>query len=309
MIAVLGVGGLFRTHRPAALGAKDTLLIADFTNTTGDPVFDGTLRQGLSVQLEQSPFLSLVSDGRIQQTLQMMGQNPDAKLTPKIAQDLCQRVGSAAAIEGLIAQIGTPYLLTVKAVKCSDGETLASTEAQASDKDHVLDALGKASSEIRQKLGESLSTVQKFDTPLEQATTPSLEALKALSLGRKAQREKGNLTAIPFFKRAIELDPNFASAYASLGTAYNNFGEASSARENLQKAYELRDRVSEREKFHISAYYYNGVTGQLEQANQACELWAQAYPRDYVLPASWESITCISVNMRERLQKLSRACA
>ena len=255
---------------------KDTIVLADFTNTTGDPVFDGTLRQGLSVQLEQSPLLSIVSDQKIQQTLQMMGQKPDARLTPEIARELCQRTASAAVLNGSIAQIGTPYLLTLKTVNCSNGETLASTEAQASDKNHVLDALGKTASEMRNKLGESLSTVQKFDTPLEQATTPSLEALKAFSSGRGAASPP---LAIPFLKRAIELDPNFAVAYAWLGVWFTSIGEPSIAADYTSKAYELRDRASEPEKYFISAIYYKEVTGNLEKAEQSCKLWAQDYPR------------------------------
>src|SRR6516225_3967766 len=186
----------------------------------GTPVFDGTLRQGLSVQLEQSPFLSIISDQQIQQTLQMMGQPAGTKLTPMIARELCQRTASAAVLDGSIAQIGTRYLLTLKAVNCASGESLASTEAQASDKNHVLDALGKTASEIRNKLGESLSTVRKYDTPLEQATTPSLEALKAFSLGMKTWEGRGDSAGIPFLKHAIELDPNFALAYAMLGRFY-----------------------------------------------------------------------------------------
>ena len=209
LLLVLAVGGYVYFHRTPKLTDKDTIVLADFTNTTGDPVFDGTLRQGLSVQLEQSPFLSIISEQQIQQTLQIMGQKPDAKLTSDIARELCQRTASAAVLDGSISQIGTPYLLTVKAVNCSDGATLASTEEQASDKNHVLDALGKMASEMRNKLGESLSTVQKFDTPLEAATTPSLEALKAFSSGKRATSPP---VAITFYKRAVELDPNFAVA-------------------------------------------------------------------------------------------------
>jgi len=273
----LAVGGwLFFSRKAHALTDKDTIVLADFTNTTGDTVFDGTLRQGLSVQLEQSPFLSIVSDQKIQQTLQMMGQKPDARLTPEIARELCQRTASAAVLNGSIAQIGTPYLLTLKTVNCSNGETLASTEAQASDKNHVLDALGKTASEMRNKLGESLSTVQKFDTPLEQATTPSLEALKAFSSGRVAASPP---LAIPFLKRAIELDPNFAVAYAWLGVWFTSIGEPSIAADYTSKAYELRNRASEPEKYFISAIYYKEVTGDLEKAEQSCKLWAQDYPR------------------------------
>jgi eukaryotic-like serine/threonine-protein kinase len=280
LIFALAVGGwLFFSRKAHALTDKDTIVLADFTNTTGDAVFDGTLRQGLSVQLEQSPFLSIISDQQIQQTLQLMNQKPDAKLTPEIARELCQRTGSAAVLGGSITQIGTPYLLTLKAVNCASGETLASTEAQASDKSHVLDALGKTASEIRNKLGESLSTVRKFDTPLEQATTPSLEALKAFSSGITVHTAVSDAAAIPFFKHAIELDPNFALAYAWLGVVYTDVGEPSIAADYTRKAYELRDRASEPEKYFITARFHKVVTGNMEKAEQACQLWIQAYPR------------------------------
>ncbi len=280
LVIGLAVGGwLFLSRKAHALTDKDTIVLADFTNTTGDTVFDGTLRQGLSVQLEQSPFLSIISDQQIQQTLQMMGQKPDAKLTPEIARELCQRTGSAAVLDGSIAQIGTQYLLTVKAVNCVSGESLASTEAQASDKNHVLDALGKTASGIRNKLGESLSTVQKFDTPLQQATTPSLEALKSLSSGNKVSYATGEAAAIPFYQHAIELDPNFALAYAWLGRMYGDIGESGMAADYTRKAYELRDRTSEPEKYFISASFYMEVTGNMEKAEQTCELWIQSYPR------------------------------
>jgi Flp pilus assembly protein TadD/predicted Ser/Thr protein kinase len=283
-IVVVGLavsGWLFFSRKAHALTDKDTIVLADFTNATGDTVFDGALRQGLSVQLEQSPFLSIISDERIQQTLQMMGQKPDTKLTPEIARELCQRTGSAALLDGSISQIGTPYLLTLKAVNCSNGETLASAETRASDKNHVLDALGKTASEIRSKLGESLSTVRKLDTPLEQVTTPSLEALRAYSLGRKAMAGGAWAAAVPFFQRAIQLDPNFAIAYARLGTSYSNLGELTLSIENIQKAYELRERTSERERFYIEAHHYDLVTGDWEKARQVYELWAQTYPRDW----------------------------
>jgi tRNA A-37 threonylcarbamoyl transferase component Bud32/Flp pilus assembly protein TadD len=278
-VLALSVAGYFYFRRTPKLTDKDTIVLADFTNTTGDLVFDGTLRQGLSVQLEQSPFLSIISDQQIQQTLQMMGQKPDAKLTPEIARQLCQRTGSAAVLDGSIAQIGTPYLLTVKAVNCSNGATLASTEAQAGDKNHVLDALGKTAAEMRNKLGESLSTVQKFDTPLEQASTQSLEALKAFSSGRKVLDTTGSAAAIPFFKHAIELDPNFALAYAMLGRMYGDVGESGMAADYTRKAYELRDRTSEAERYFITASFHIAVTGDMEKAQQSCELWIQAYPR------------------------------
>jgi serine/threonine protein kinase/predicted Zn-dependent protease len=294
LVGVLVVGVLYwRSHRTMKLTDKDTIVLADFTNTTGDPVFDGTLRQGLSVQLEQSPFLSIISDQQIQQTLQMMGQPADTKLTPTIARELCQRTASTAVLDGSIAQIGTQYLLTLKAVNCVSGKSLASTEAQANDKNHVLDALGKTASEIRSKLGESLSTLQKFDTPLEQATTPSLDALQAYSLGRKVSGNADWASCVSFLQRAIHLDPNFAMAYARLGTCYRNRGETTLGSENTQKAYELRERVSEREKSYIESHYYENVTGSLERARQANELWAQTYPRD------WQPLPPLSGNYVE----------
>ncbi|MGC1254744.1 MAG: protein kinase family protein, partial [Candidatus Acidiferrales bacterium] len=282
LVIGLAVGGwLFFSRKAHALTDKDTIVIADFTNTTGDAVFDGTLRQGLSVQLEQSPFLSIVPDQQIQQTLKMMDQKPDVKLTPEVARELCQRTGSAAVLNGSITQIGTQFLLTLKAVNCVSGESLASTEAQASDKNHVLDALGKSASEIRNKLGESLSTVQKFDTPLEQATTSSLDALQAYSLGRRASAGSSWAAAVPLFQRAVSLDPNFAMANARLGTCYTNLGEITLGAENTRKAYELRDRVSEREKFYIESHYYQNATGDLEKARQVLQLWVDTYPRDW----------------------------
>jgi serine/threonine protein kinase/tetratricopeptide (TPR) repeat protein len=279
----LSVAGYFYLHRVPKLTDRDTIVLADFANTTGDPVFDGTLRQGLSVQLEQSPFLSLIPEQQIQHTLQMMGQKPDARLTPAIAQELCQRTSSAAVIDGSVAQIGAQYLLTVKAVNCSNGELLASTEAQAGDKNHVLDALGKMASDIRNKLGESLNTVQKFDTPLEQASTPSLEALQAFSVGWKTMIGKADYAAaLAWFRRATLLDPKFAMAYATLGNCYAVLGESRLAAENLQKAYELREQLSEFEKFYIETHYFQYVSGDQEKARQTYELFAQTYPRSVV---------------------------
>jgi len=282
------VGVLYFRFRPAAtLTEKDTVVLADFTNTTGDTVFDGTLRQGLSAQLEQSPFLGLLSDQRVAQTLALMAQPKDARLTRELAREVCQRTGSAAVLDGSIAQIGTQYLLTLKAVNCSSGESLASAEVQASDKNHVLDALGKLASEIRSKLGESLASVKKYDAPAENVTTPSLEALQAYSLGYQTQFVKrDNAAAIPLFQRAVSLDPNFAMAYARLGTNYSGLGETARAAENARKAYELRERVSEREKFYIVSHYGQFVTGNLEATRKAYELWAQTYPRDDTPPTN-----------------------
>jgi eukaryotic-like serine/threonine-protein kinase len=279
VIMGLAVGGwLFYGRRAHALTEKDTIVLADFANSTGDAVFDGTLRQGLSVQLEQSPFLKIISDQQIQRTLELMDQKPDAKLTPDIARELCQRTASAAVLDGSIAQIGTQYLLTLKAVNCENGESLASTETQASDKNHVLDALEKMASQIRNKLGESLSTVQKFDTPLEQATTPSLEALKALSSGRKILTSAGESAATPYFKRAVELDPNFAVAYAYLGIATTSAGEPILGAGYTRKAYELRDRTTEAEKYLITATFQKEVSGNIEAAEQTQTLDAGLSP-------------------------------
>jgi tetratricopeptide (TPR) repeat protein len=270
---------LFLTRGRTVVTAKDTVVLADFANQTGDPVFDDTLRQGMAIELDQSPFLKLVSEERIHQTLSLMGQPADAKLTPAIARELCQREGSAAVLDGSIAQIGAQYLLTLKAIECANGESLASTETRATDKNHLLEALGKTASAIRYKLGESLSAVQKFNTPLEQATTPSLEALKALSSGRKVWFVEGEAGAIPFYKRAIELDPNFALAYAWLGISFTTLGEPSVGARYTRRAYELRERTSEPEKYLISAAFHKEVTGDIEKAQQSCKLWKEDYPR------------------------------
>jgi tetratricopeptide (TPR) repeat protein/tRNA A-37 threonylcarbamoyl transferase component Bud32 len=299
VIGLAVYGWLFYSRKAHALTEKDTIVLADFTNTTGDPVFDGTLRRGLAVQLEQSPFLSLISDRRIQETLRLMKRPPDARLVPEIARELCQRTGSVAVLEGSIGQVGAQYSLVLRAVNCSSGDSLVSTEAQASDKNHILDALGKAATEIRSNLGESLSTVEKFDTPLRQATTGSLEALQAYSLGRDAMGRTDNAAAKLFFQRAIRLDPNFAMAYASLGNAYGNLGETSLAAENTKKAYELRERVSEREKLYIESHYYGIVSGDLEKARQAYELWAQTYPRD-VTPLNNLGVMYIELGQYEK---------
>jgi tetratricopeptide (TPR) repeat protein len=281
-LCLAGWGAWLLSTRRAqpALTDKDTIVIADFANTTGDPVFDGTLRLGLSVQLEQSPFLSIVPDEQIQQVLQMMGRKPDAKLAGASAREVCQRTGSAAVLEGSISQIGAQYDLILKAVECTTGASLASTDARAADKSHVLDALGSAAAAIRTKLGESLRTVQQFDTPLQQATTPSLEALQAFSSGVKVlSGPGGSPAAIPFFRRAIELDPKFAIAYAMLGRVSIDVGDATEATDATRRAYRLRDRASEWERYFIAAAYDLLVTGDLQKAEETCQLWIAAYPR------------------------------
>src|SRR5882724_5155932 len=280
VIVAAGISGglLWRARQARRLTEKDTIVLGDFANSTGDAVFDGTLREGLSVQLQQSPFLSLVSGEGIQQTLQMMGQPGNVRLTPQIAREVCQRTNSTTALDGSIALIGTRYDLIVKAVNCVNGDLLASTEAQANDKSHVLDALNTTASEMRRKLGESLNTVQKYNTPLEQATTPSLEALQAFSLGVKATFG-GDVAAVAFFRTAIHLDPNFAAAYDAMGNENQWIGTALAV-ENTRKAFELRTRVSEREKLIIEGDYYNFVTGDLMKARQSFILGEQIYPRE-----------------------------
>jgi serine/threonine protein kinase/Flp pilus assembly protein TadD len=287
-LAALATGFYFwRARQSSKLTEKDTIVLADFTNTTGDAVFDDTLKQALAIQLEQSPFLSLVSEERIQQTLRLMNQSPDARLTPKIARELCLRTQSAAVLEGTIASLGSNYVLGLKAVNCSTGNAVAQEQASADGKERVLQTLGDAAVRLRGKLGESLSTVEKFATPVEQATTSSLEALQAYSLGRKTMTGLNDFAgAVAPLQRAIRLDPNFAMAYASLGTIYSNLGEKNQSAENTRKAYELRDRVSEREKFYIESHYYHYVAGDLEKAGQVYELWARAYPRDDVPPTN-----------------------
>ncbi len=288
VVAGLVAGAIYiKAYQATPLTGKDTIVLADFTNTTGDVVFDDTLKQGLAVQLEQSPFLSLISERRIRETLPLMGQAPDARITPAIARELCQRMEGAAELEGSIASLGSEYVLGLKATNCGTGGSLANVQVTADSKEHVLKALDEGAISLRSKLGESLSTIEKFDTPVEQATTPSLEALQSYSLGRKMMTAKADyLAAVPLYQKAISEDANFAMAYASLGTAYHNLGEKDLAAVNTKKSFELRGRVSEQEKYYIESHYYHFVTGNLEEAGKAYELWGQAYPRESVPPAN-----------------------
>ena len=287
MLALL-VGAYFYFHRSPKLTDKDTIVLADFVNTTGDPVFDGTLRQGLAVQLGQSPFLSLVSDERIQQSMRLMGQPADARLTPELAKEICERTAGAAVLDGSIASLGIQYVLGLRAKNCRTGDVLDEEQVQAARKEDVLNALNQIASKFRTRIGESLTTVEKHSTPLAQATTPSLDALKAYSAGRRVlMAPTANASAVPLFKRAIEIDPKFAMAYASLGFTYGFMGEPTLSAENTTKAYELRERASEAEKFFITASYDLEVTGNLEKAQQTCEMWAQTYPRQ------WDPLTLL----------------
>jgi DNA-binding winged helix-turn-helix (wHTH) protein/tetratricopeptide (TPR) repeat protein len=269
------------SSRHAPLTDRDTVVLADIVNSTGDPVFDDALRQGLSSQLEQSPFLNLLSDERIAATLPLMAQPKDSRLTHELARDVCMRTGSAAVLEGAISQVGTQYLLTLKAVNCSNGDSLGSTESQAIDKNHVLEAMAKAASEMRNKLGESLASVQKYDAPPDDVTTSSLDALKAYSLGYRAMVIRNDYaSAISLFQRAMSLDSDFAMAFARIGTCYSVLNDNARATENITKAYEFRKGVSEWEMLYITSHYEHFVTGNMEAARKAYELSLQTYPRD-----------------------------
>ena len=282
LIALLVAGGLYYgSHRSKPLTDKDTIVLADFANTTGDPVFDGTLRQGLAAQLEQSPFLSLISDQGIAQTLELMSQPKQARLTPELARDVCQRTAGAATIEGSISSLGSQYVLGLKAVNCRTGDLLSEEQVAANGKEQVLEALANVATKLRGRLGESLASVQKYDAPQERVTTPSLEALQAYGLGMQAYDVTNDYAAaIPLFQRAVSLDPNFAMAYLRLGQSYQPLSELARAAESTRKAYELRGRTSEREKLEISSFYEIIVTGNLEAARTSYELFAQTYPRD-----------------------------
>jgi eukaryotic-like serine/threonine-protein kinase len=284
LILVVGIGAWLSYSRKAhALTDKDTLVLADFTNSTGDPVFDDTLRQGLAVQLEQSTLLNLVSEERIQQTLSLMGRPPGARLTPDVAREICARTDGAAVLDGSIASLGSQYVLGLRATNCRTGNILDQEQSQAAKKEDVLTALSQMASKFRMRVGESLATVRQHDTPLEEATTPSLEALKAYSLGWQRNTSAGVDAGLPFFKRAVEIDPKFAMGYAALGLYYGASGESNLAAENIRKAYELRDRASDKERFFITAYYDGRATGNQEKAQQTCEQWAQIYPREWTV--------------------------
>jgi DNA-binding winged helix-turn-helix (wHTH) protein/tetratricopeptide (TPR) repeat protein len=278
-VLALSVGVYFYLRRTPKLTDKDTIVLADFSNTTGDSVFDGTLRQGLAVQLEQSPFLSIISEQRIQQVLSLMGKPADARLTPEFAREICERTASAAVLDGSIASLGSQYVLGLRAEDCRTGDVLAEEQVQAARKEDVLNALGQIASKFRSRVGESLTTVKKYDVPLAEATTPSLEALKAYSAGWQVVSSTGSAAAVPFFSRAIQIDPNFASAYAALGRMYGDIGESVLSAQNTDKAYQLRDHASDQERFFISLTYELQVTGNLEKAQQICDLWVRAYPR------------------------------
>jgi eukaryotic-like serine/threonine-protein kinase len=281
---LLVAGGIFywqQRSRAPLLTDKDTIVLADFTNTTGEPVFDETLRQGLAIQLEQSPFLSMVSDDAIQRTLGLMGQKAGTRLTSEIAKEICERIGAAAVLDGSVAKLGSQYVLGLRAKNCRTGEILDQEQVQAAKIEDVMSALSQIAIKFRTKVGESLATVRQHGASLEEATTASLDALKAYSAGMKHLTTDHDLPAgVPLFRRAIEIDPKFAVAHAALGFTYGLLGQPALSAESNRRAYDLRDRASDREKFFIAATYEAQVTGDLEKAMQTCEQWVQAYPRE-----------------------------
>ncbi len=278
VVVAFAVGGYWRWGGRPALTEKDTIVLADFTNTTGDDVFNDALKEGLAVELDQSPFLNILSEGKVSQQLRYMGQSSEQRLTPELAREVCRREGSKAMLLGSIALIGTHFVIGLKAVSCSNGDSLGKEQVEAQRREDVLREMHAAAGRLRKKLGESLASIQKYDTPLEQATTSSLEALQAYSMAMKIWRARQDVAAIPLFKRAVELDPSFALAYSDLAIMYSDQGEAGVSAEYSRKAYALRDRVTERERFSIDSTYFQSVTGELEKAAQVNEEWRQVYP-------------------------------
>ncbi|MHC4696941.1 MAG: tetratricopeptide repeat protein, partial [Planctomycetota bacterium] len=282
VVLALVLAAAFSYYRRApALTESDYILLADFVNTTGEPVFDGTLKQALAVQLEQSPFLNIVPEQRVSETLRFMGRSPDERMTSRVAREICQRQGVKAMLTGSIQSLGSNYVITLSAEDSRSGDSLAREQVEAAGKEKVLRALGKAASRLRRKLGESLSSLEKFDAPIGKATTSSLDALKAFTLGQAQRAKWDEPESVTFFKRSIELDPNFAMAYGTLGTVYGNLGEIDLSITYKKQAYDRRDRVSEPERLYITAHYYEGVTGETDKAIETYKLWKQTYPRHW----------------------------
>jgi len=308
VVIAAGVAGYFYTHRPAPkLTEKDTIVVGDFANSTGDPVFDDALKQALSVSLRQSPFLNVLSDEKVAATLKLMTKPVNTPLTPNVAQELCQRADSKAYIAGSVASLGSQYVIGLKAVNCLNGDILAQEQATAAGKEKVLDVLGEAAGKLRGQLGESLASVKKFDAPLAQETTPSLEALKAASIARRVSREKGSAEALPIFQRAIELDPNFATAIEGVGIMYGNVGQPTRGQEYLNKAFALRDRASEREKLHITSMYYMASTGELDKAIETFREWQENYPRDDIAYTNLGSLEANEGKMEQGAEQMREA--
>jgi serine/threonine protein kinase/tetratricopeptide (TPR) repeat protein len=309
LVIGLAVGGwLYFARRAHALTDRDTIVLADFANSTGDPVFDDTLRQALTVALNQSPFLNVLSENKIAATLKLMSRPTDTKLTPDVARELCERVGSRAYMAGSIASLGSQYVLGLKAVNCQSGDSLGQEQVTAAAKEKVLDALGQGAAKMRGELGESLASVQKFDVPLIEATTSSLEALKAYSLGGKVERQKGSVAALPYVERSIQLDSNFAMGYRAVAIAYYNMGELERAREYYSKAFELREHAGGRERQMIVSDYYSAVTGELNKAAQSYQQLIESYPRD---AAAYGNLATVYMQMAqyEKSIEASRQCS
>ena len=290
LLVAIAAGVFFYSRRSQAMTEKDSILLADFINTTGDSVFDGSLKQALAVQLEQSPYLNVLPHSRIQEALRFMGRSPDERLTSDVAREICVREGVKAMLTGSIAGLGSHYVIDLNAVNAQTGDSLGRAQVEAESKEQVLKSLDKAASDLRQKLGESIGSVQKFTTPLQQATTSSLEALQAFTLGQADHQKLEDEKSIPHLKRAIELDPNFAMAYATLGVVYGNLSQPKQQRENLTRAFELKDRASERERLYISAHYYSEGTGEIDKAAEIYEQWKQTYPRETV---PWDNLALL----------------
>jgi tetratricopeptide (TPR) repeat protein len=304
VVLALVVGAIRFFHPTPRLTARDSILVTEFVNLTGDTIFDGTLKKALSVDLEQSPYLNVFSEARVQQTLKFMGRPPDTQISSEVGREICQRNGIKAMLSGSIASLGSQFVITLDTINADTGDSLGRAQTQAGSKEEVLDSLGKAASQLRAKLGESLASVQKFDKPLQEATTSSLEALKAFTLGDVQHWIREELAAIPFYQRAIALDPNFALAYARLGTVYSNMGQSERSEEYRTKAFDLRDRASERERFYITAHYYTD-SGQLEKGLQAYELYKQTYPRDST-PYNNLAVTYSGLGLFEKALKNAR---
>jgi tetratricopeptide (TPR) repeat protein len=281
VLLAAGVGFLF-THRAKALTEKDSILLTEFVNTTGDAVFDGTLKQALAVQLQQSPYLNVVPESRIQEALKYMGKAPTERITADIGREICQREGIKAMMTGSIAGLGSHYVITLNAVNAQSGDTMATQQVEAESKEQVLKALDKGASSLREKLGESLASVKQYAKPLEQATTSSLEALKEYSLGQAAHDLQDDIAAIPHLKKAVELDPNFARAYAVLGVCYGNNGDSKLSRENLAKAFALKDRGTEPERLYIEAHYYDTGESDVDRSIETYKAWIKTYPRETI---------------------------
>jgi tetratricopeptide (TPR) repeat protein len=281
-LAVLAVAGAgyFYFHRAPKLTEKDTILVADFNNTAGDPIFNDTLRQGLEVQLQESPYLSLVASDRIQKALELMGKPKTTPLSGDVAREVCERTNSAALLDGSISKLGTQYVLALRAIDCRTGAVIHRQQVQVARKEDVIGAITQVAARFRAAAGESLATVERYATPLEEAATPSLEALKAYSLAGKTALSEGHLKSLPLYQRAVELDPEFASAYAWLGRSYAGIGELTLGLESTEKAWRYRHRASDHERFYIDFSFYRVVKGDIEKSAQVCEAWIQSYPRD-----------------------------